>query len=82
MKKYKRHGVGTAAVLKIWEYFKGPWQVRVLVGNPIACSFWLQAIKKFTQGTPAKTEATIKRENGKEADWIIYAFESQDRSSI
>jgi predicted acetyltransferase len=77
MKKYKRHGVGTAAALKIWEQFKGQWQVRVLVGNHIACSFWLQAIKKFTSVTPAKTEATIKGE-----DWIIYTFESKDRSSL
>jgi len=77
MKKYKRHGVGTAATIKIWEQFQGQWQVRVLVGNHIACSFWLQAIKKFTSVTPAKTEATIKGE-----DWIIYTFESKDRSSL
>lgn len=77
MKKYKRHGVGTAAALKIWEQFKGPWQVRVLVDNHIACSFWLRAIKNFTAVTPTKTEATIKEE-----DWIIYAFESKDRSSL
>ena len=82
MKKYKRHGVGTAAALKIWEQFKGPWQVRVLVGNHIACSFWLRAIKNFTLVDPAKNEATIKGENGKEADWIIYAFESKNRSGI
>ena len=69
MKKFKRQGVGTAAALKIWEQCKGPWQVRVLACNPIACSFWLQAIKKFTR-TPAITEATINGE-----DWIIYAFE-------
>jgi len=71
MKKYKRHGVGTAAALNIWEQFKGSWQVRVLVGNTIACSFWLQAIKKFISVTPAKTEVAIKGE-----DWIIYTFES------
>jgi predicted acetyltransferase len=77
MKKYKRHGVGTAAALKMWEQFKGPWQVRVLVGNNIACSFWSQAIKKFTSVIPAKTDATIKGE-----DWIIYSFESKNRSGI
>lgn len=71
MKKYKRQGVGTAAALKIWQQFKGLWQVRVLVSNPIACSFWLQAIKKLTSTDPLKTEATIK-----EDDWIIYTFES------
>ena len=77
MKKYKRHGVGTAAALKIWKQFKGLWQIRVLVSNPIACSFWLRAIKNFTLVAPAKTEATIKGE-----DWIIYTFESKDRSSL
>ncbi len=73
MKKYKRHGVGTAAALKVWEQFKGQWQVRVLITNHIANSFWLQAIKKFTSQITAKTDATIK---GK--DWIIYSFESKD----
>lgn len=77
MKRYKRHGVGTAAALKVWEQFKGPWQVRVLVGNNIACQFWLQAIQKFIGEIPAKTEAKIKGE-----DWIIYSFESKDRSRI
>ena len=59
------------------ELIKGPWQVRVLVGNNIACSFWLQAIKKFISVNPAKTDATIKGE-----DWIIYSFESKNRSGL
>jgi predicted acetyltransferase len=71
MKKYKQQGVGTAAVLKVWELFKGLWQVRVLVSNSIACSFWLQAIKKFITTEPTKTTATIKGN-----DWIIYSFQS------
>lgn len=75
MKKYKRHGVGTAAAVHIWQQFKGSWQVRVLVDNQIACSFWLQAIKKFTSVTPVKTEIRIKDE-----DWIVYTFESKDRN--
>jgi predicted acetyltransferase len=76
MKKYKRHGVGTIAALKIWEQFQGPWQVRVLVRNHIACLFWLQTIKKFISISPVKTELTIKGE-----DWIIYSFESNDRTA-
>lgn len=72
MKKYKRHGIGTAAALKVWEQFKGSWQVRVLVNNQIACSFWLQAIKKFILMEPAKAEVTIKGD-----DWTIYTFESK-----
>jgi predicted acetyltransferase len=71
MKKYKQQGVGTAAALKVWEQFKGSWQVRVLISNPIACLFWRQAIKKFTAIEPIKTTATIEG-----SDWIIYSFES------
>lgn len=77
MKKYKRHGIGTAAALKIWEQFRGPWQVRVLISNRPACSFWLQTIKKFISVTPAKTEAMIKGKS-----WIIYRFESKDLNAI
>jgi predicted acetyltransferase len=72
MRKYKRHGVGNIAAIKIWERFKGFWQVRVLTSNPIACSFWLQTIKKFISVYPVKNEMNIKGE-----DWIIYSFESK-----
>ena len=76
MKKYKRHGIGTAAALKIWQQFKGPWQVRVWMNNPIACSFWLHAIQKFTSD-PIKTKVNLKEEN-----WIVYTFESKDKSNL
>lgn len=77
MKKYKRHGVGTEAALKVWEQFKGPWQIRVLVSNAIACPFWLKAIKRFISGVPTKVERSI---NGK--DWIVYTFESKGKIDI
>ncbi|HXH55299.1 MAG TPA: GNAT family N-acetyltransferase [Gammaproteobacteria bacterium] len=75
MKKYKRQGVGTEAALKAWEKFKGLWQVRVLMSNPIACSFWPRAIEKFTGITPKRVELKIKAE-----DWIVYSFESNGRN--
>lgn len=71
MRKYKRHGIGTAAVHKIWNQFEGPWQVRALVSNPIACSFWPQAIKKFTSTMLEKTNVKINK-----GMWNIYTFES------
>jgi len=79
MKRYKRLGVGTQAVHKVWALFPGPWQVRVLVGNPIACAFWRHAIEKFTSIPSAYT--TIKETNSQdpsqEVEWRIYAFESK-----
>ena len=61
MKKYKRKGAGTAAALKLWAEIKGLWQVRVLTGNPIACSFWDKTIHKFTITTPIKIEKKIRK---------------------
>jgi predicted acetyltransferase len=77
MKKYQRHGVGTAAAFQIWDIFKGLWQVRVLLNNHKACSFWPQAIKKFTSLPLTTANVTIKGE-----DWIIYTFESKNNNGI
>lgn len=70
MKKYKRKNVGTTAAIKIWEMFKGPWQVRVLMENKAACAFWLKAIEKLTTNRPKGTKKKIKNEL-----WLIYQFE-------
>ncbi|RYE06000.1 MAG: GNAT family N-acetyltransferase [Rickettsiaceae bacterium] len=70
MQKYKQHGLGTKVACKLWNQFKGHWQIRVLVNNQIACSFWLQAIEKFTSNFE-HLEVNIE---GK--DWIIYTFAS------
>lgn len=72
MRKYKRKNVGTTVALKVWDKFKGPWQVRVLTENKIANAFWLKAIQKFTGSTPFKDKVKIKDE-----DWLIYKFESK-----
>ena len=61
IRKYKRQGIGIDAASAIWSLIKGEWQVRVLVSNPIACAFWLQAIKKLTAKPPVITEVKVKR---------------------
>lgn len=73
MKKYKRQGLGTKVAINIWTQFKGSWQVRVLIENDIACTFWLQAIKNFISVEPDTNEVIIQGEN-----WLIYSFESKD----
>ncbi len=72
MRKYKRQGIGTMVAFKIWQQFKGSWQVRVLTENKAACTFCLQAIEKFTQGIFTTTSMQIKEEH-----WIVYQFKSQ-----
>ena len=71
MKKYRRHGVGRIAAIKVWEQFKGPWQVRVLLSNPTAQSFWAKTIKVFTGKMLVKTKVEVKKK-----DWMVYTFES------
>lgn len=71
MRKYKRKRVGTTVALKVWKMFKGPWQVRVLIQNKIANSFWLKAIKEFTGSIPLNHKVKIKDD-----DWLVYRFES------
>ncbi len=73
MRKYKRQGIGTLVAFKVWQQFKGAWQVRVLIENKTAGVFWLQAIKKFTQGIFTATSIKIKEEH-----WIIYKFDSKE----
>ncbi len=72
MRKYRRKKIGITVALKVWEMFKGPWQVRVLTKNKIACSFWLKAINKFTGSIPVNDKVKIK-----EGDWLVYKFESK-----
>jgi predicted acetyltransferase len=72
MKKYKRLGIGTIAATKIWTQLKGPWQIRVLVDNNIACSFWQKTIADFTCNKAKKMKVTINREK-----WYIHSLESK-----
>ena len=72
MKKYKRHGIGIAVAIKIWEQYKGPWEVRVLEANHVACSFWSKTISKFAGTDVNKKNIIISNEN-----WFVYNFVSK-----
>ena len=72
MRKYKRKKIGTTAAIKVWEKFKGTWQVRVLIENKIACAFWLNVIKEFIGSIPLGNKVRIK-----DSEWLVYRFESK-----
>ena len=71
MRKYKRKQIGTKVAIKIWQKFKGRWQVRVLKENKIAHRFWMKTIEKFTSELPVENEMKIKNEI-----WMVYKFQS------
>lgn len=69
---HRRHGVGTRVAHKVWERFPGTWEVRVMVANTAAVSFWERAIAVHI-GQPAASHAYAK--NGEE--WRVFRFESK-----
>jgi predicted acetyltransferase len=50
MRKYRRSGVGTAAAMRIFDAYRGPWEVRELNRNHRAIAFWRAVIATYTRG--------------------------------
>lgn len=72
LRKYRKQGIGTWVVHKVWQQFKDRWQVRVLQKNVIARAFWVQAIEQFTGNEVAIVTITDKDNY----NWDIFKFES------
>ena len=50
MKKYRRKGVGKEAAMKIFDMFRGGWEVAQWANNLPAQNFWKQVIDEYTNG--------------------------------
>ena len=50
MKKYRRIGIGTAAVDSLFKAYPGKWEIRIDRDNKVALSFWRKSIKDITKG--------------------------------
>ncbi len=72
MKKYRRKNVGSTVALDLWGNFTGRWQVRVLLENKRAHSFWSSTIIQFTQKNIIPLEIEIKKDR-----WLVYQFDSK-----
>lgn len=70
MQKYKRKGIGQQVAKKIWRMLDGPWQVRVLTGNSIACLFWDKTIRQYAEQEPVVQIKIINNE-----EWKVYQFQ-------
>jgi predicted acetyltransferase len=71
MRSYRRLGVGTKVAHEIWRRFPGRWEVRVIVRNEKALSFWRGAVGEFV-GTPVEPSRFDKGEKV----WHVFSFES------
>jgi predicted acetyltransferase len=60
MRKYRRIGIGTQVAVRIFDMFRGKWQVARIEGNLPAQKFWRKVIGGYTQG--AYEEITVKHD--------------------
>ncbi len=50
MKKYRREGIGKASAIKIFNLYKGDWQIHQRENNLPARQFWKNVINEYTKG--------------------------------
>ena len=76
VRRYRRHGIGTAIAHDVWKRFPGPWEVRVMQANQAALPFWERAISGFTGKpiTPTRLE-----KGGK--SWNLFTFDSHSQGT-
>lgn len=62
LNKYRRSGAGKFMANKMFELYKGPWEVRTLLKNERAQNFWRNVIKEFSNNN---FEEKLIRENSR-----------------
>lgn len=69
LNKYRRSGAGKFMARKMFELYKGPWEVRTLLKNERAQNFWRSVIKEFSNNN---FEEKLIRQNSR----LAFYFES------
>ncbi len=69
LNKYRKIGAGTFMASKMFELYKGKWEVRTLIKNERAQKFWRKIIKDFTNNN---FEEKLIRENSR----LAFYFEN------
>ncbi|MBI3676178.1 MAG: GNAT family N-acetyltransferase [Proteobacteria bacterium] len=73
-RKFRRHGVGQIAATRLFDKFKGRWEVRELLTNTPAQSFWRRIISAYADGRFNEAQehfAVYGR------DFVVQRFESR-----
>lgn len=50
LRKYRRKGVASHVARAVFDKFSGPWEVRVMLTNLPALSFWRRVVGEYTHG--------------------------------
>lgn len=69
LNNYKRRGVGKIAINKVFDQFKGNWEIKAVPYSKSAESFWQNVINEYTKGN-------FKLEHVGKYERAIFTFEN------
>lgn len=64
MRRFRRQGVGAAVAVRLFDKFRGGWEVRELRDNQPAIDFWRRVIADYTKGQFQETAFDDERWRG------------------
>ncbi len=76
MFKYRRKGVGKIAVFKIFDMFRGKWQLKRHPHNITSVNFWNKVVSEYTKGNYRLIESYPDAEYADGTLGDIYFFEN------
>jgi predicted acetyltransferase len=76
LRHLRRRGVGSEAAMKMFDRFRGPWEVRQMRANREATDFWRAVISRYTGGRYTETVHNDDRWRGP-----VQAFDNAPDSS-
>lgn len=78
LQKYRRKGVGAYVAERIFDQFRGDWEVMQAPSHKAARMFWRKVIAKYTSGSYEESTEVSKNHGG---EWIVQRFNNRDRDS-
>lgn len=74
-RQHRRQGIGHRVAVNIFDRFPGRWEVRELLTNKPAQSFWRRIIDDYTGGAFTETQESFPAYDNKE--FIVQRFQSR-----
>ena len=76
LRRYRKKNIGKKIAVKLFESFKGRWQIRILKQNTPAISFWKRVLTTYTNNKYKYKEIIYKCPYSGNWEMIKYTFNS------
>jgi predicted acetyltransferase len=73
MRKHRRRGVGEAVARRLFDRFRGRWEVRQLLSNTPASAFWRKVVARYTGG---RFEESVEHVEHLGIEMVVQRFSS------